>query len=280
MLHVLIIQEEAEIMQSLSRGIRKVFGDQADIRVTSQEKEALAMVRQDRIEIVFLDLDISGGSGLGLGEAIRKIFPRTNLILITHRQEYAVSAWKIHASDFLLKPVSAKDVQESLLSLRFPVHAQEKDSILRAQCFGNFEVFAGDEKVHFQRSGSKELLAYLIAQRGAGVSTGELCNALWEDDSNISRKKMYLRTYYAALRKALYPYGLDSAVIHTRDSYAVNPDKIDCDYYHFLDMDPVAVNSYHSEFMRQYSWAEMMIYQLDLLKNGGQADHAADPDAG
>ncbi len=40
------------------------------------------------------------------------------------------------------------------------------------------------------------------------------------------------------------------------NSLAVVPEKLDCDYYRFLEGDPEAVNRYHGDYMPQYSWAE------------------------
>ncbi|MCR5367783.1 hypothetical protein [Eubacterium sp.] len=37
---------------------------------------------------------------------------------------------------------------------------------------------------------------------------------------------------------------------------AIKRDMIDCDYYRMLGGDVNAVNSYHGEYMKQYSWAE------------------------
>ena len=54
---------------------------------------------------------------------------------------------------------------------------------------------------------------------------------------------------------------MQDCVAMRRNQYAVVPEKIDCDYYRFLKRDANAVNLYHGEFMKQYSWAE---FTLDI----------------
>ena len=37
----------------------------------------------------------------------------------------------------------------------------------------------------------------------------------------------------------------------------VIPEKFDCDYYRFLQGDPVAINIFQNDYMVSYSWAEI-----------------------
>lgn len=52
-----------------------------------------------------------------------------------------------------------------------------------------------------------------------------------------------------------------SAVIRKqRDLIAVDPERVDCDYYHYLDGDEGA---FRGEYMSNYSWAEMTLGGLE-----------------
>lgn len=46
--------------------------------------------------------------------------------------------------------------------------------------------------------------------------------------------------------------------MHSRNSLAVDITRFDCDSYQFLDGDPRTVNSYHHDYLCDYSWAEDM----------------------
>ena len=50
------------------------------------------------------------------------------------------------------------------------------------------------------------------------------------------------------------------------NSIAIDRESVDCDYYDFLRHIPYAVNSYHGQYMMQYSWAEITTAVLLQLK--------------
>ena len=51
-------------------------------------------------------------------------------------------------------------------------------------------------------------------------------------------------------------------LVKGRNSYAVLPEKLDCDYYRFLQGDPAAVNAFQNDYMAAYSWAEIRNAEL------------------
>ena len=42
----------------------------------------------------------------------------------------------------------------------------------------------------------------------------------------------------------------------------VLPERLDCDYYRFLQGDPAAVNAFQNDYMAAYSWAEIRNAEL------------------
>ena len=47
--------------------------------------------------------------------------------------------------------------------------------------------------------------------------------------------------------------------VQSRDSYAIVPEKIPCDYYQALDSNPQELARYEGEYMSQYEWAQMRV---------------------
>lgn len=56
----------------------------------------------------------------------------------------------------------------------------------------------------------------------------------------------------AALKKAQ----AEEILVKGHNSFAVDPETFDCDYYRFLQGDPAAVNAFQNDYMQSYSWAE------------------------
>lgn len=177
-----------------------------------------------------------------------------NIIFVTAYAEYATEAFSIYASGYLMKPLEKEAVEKAFENLRFPIAKSKK--LLRIKCFGNFEVFCKDVPVVFGRSKAKEVFAYLVDRNGAGVNTAELCAVLWEDSVEQLKNRHYLRNLISDLKKSLRDCGAEEVFVSSRNLFAIDPDKLDCDYYRYLEHDPEAVKAYHGEYMKQFSWAE------------------------
>ena len=104
---------------------------------------------------------------------------------------------------------------------------------------------------------AKELLAYLVDRKGAGVTMGELSAVLWEEGPDTLSRQSNLRNLISDLRKTLCDVGAEGILLKTRNTIAIDADAVDCDYYDFLRHIPYAVNRYQGEYMSQYSWAEL-----------------------
>lgn len=263
-MNVLIADDEILALRSLQKALSRVLPNAA-VLTAAGGAEALSLAERTSIDVAFLDIKLQDMSGLELARKLKARQSRIDIILVTAYAEYAMDAWRLYVSGYLLKPADTEDVRTALQHLRSPALSSPKEEPprLRVQCFGNFEVFYRNEKLHFRRSKAKELFAYLVSRRGASVTSGEICSILWEDDEDLGGKKSMIRTYFASLRQTFRACGLEAAVQHSRDAYSVNMDLLDCDYYRFLSMDPVALNSYQSEFMHQYSWAEPLVYGIE-----------------
>ena len=137
---------------------------------------------------------------------------------------------------------------------------------LRVQTFGNFEIFYDGKPVRFRRSRTKELFAYLIDRRGAGSTMGQLISVLWEGRPDTDSVRSQLRSLITDLRTTFRQLGENAIIIKQRDLIAVDPDRVDCDYYRFLAGDKGAANAFRGEYMSNYSWAETTLGALQQKK--------------
>ena len=223
--------------------------------------ELLGSVKENKPDIVWLDIEMPGMSGLEMAAEIKKNSPATNIVFVTGFPEYAVDAFGMHVSGYVLKPATKEKLHGEIENLRHPVPKKD-ESQLRVQCFGNFEVFGNNGIIQFSRSLSKEALAYLIDRRGAGCTVGEICSVLWEDRQADKKLKSQCRVIMAALKKDLESAGAGDVIVKNWNTWGVDTSKISCDYYEFLKGDSESVNSFRGAYMAQYSWAEMTVGNL------------------
>ena len=207
-------------------------------------------------DVAFLEAELPRESGLNLAEDLQMVQPQLNIIFVTKNPEYAIDAFLIHASGYILKPYRKEHVMEEIRYLRYPITELEVPKV-RVQCFGHFEVFVNNEVMRFERGVSKEILAYLIHIRGASATRREICETIWDSPEEIERKKGYFRNLIAALRHSLKAEGVGEMLITHRDSYAVNMQVFDCDYYHYLD-GKTGDGILKQGYMTQYPWAKKL----------------------
>ena len=258
-MNILITDDEKYMREDLQEAIERIipgntywFADGYD--------SAIEQIKSNDIELAFLDVNMPGKSGIEIAKTIKKLRPGINIVIVTAFAEFALSALRLFVSGYILKPVMDEELREVLDNLRNPI--AESDKIVEAHCFGNFDVFYQGKSVSFSRQKEKELLAYLICLNGSSANRAEVCANLFEDTSE-QKSYEHLKKIVASLKKDLGEIGLEDLFIHNRNSYAVNKQMLDCDYYHYLNSEEDYLDSYHGEFMNQYSWAEVYIYELE-----------------
>lgn len=127
---------------------------------------------------------------------------------------------------------------------------------LEARTFGNFTLIYENQVVKFSRTKSDELLAYLIYKKGSSVKTKELIFVLFGRDADSARYGSNLRNLIVDIKHTLGELQIQNFFIAEYNNFRINPEVVKCDYYDFLNGDPLAVKNYNGEFLSQFSWAE------------------------
>lgn len=143
--------------------------------------------------------------------------------------------------------------------------ADRIDERLEVRCFGFFDVMWQGRPLIFKRKQSKELLAYLIDREGAACSSEEIAVSLWGYDSDSKAEKNRLRVLISDLKSTLKDIGMEDVLIREKREVAILKERIDCDYYRFLNGDVKAKDLYDGEYMKQYEWAELTNGRLHFM---------------
>ena len=258
-MRILALDDEEDALEVLVSAITACQPD-ADVKGFNSPTEALEYAEQNQMDIAFLDVRMPGITGLDVAKKLKKINPKINIIFSTGFSEFASDAFSIHASGYLMKPITTKDVRKELDNLRNPVEKPKKRVYIRT--FGNFELFVDGETIHFSRKPAKELLAYLVDRKGSAVTRRELCDVLLQDAAFTRKSQDYLTKIVKELQKALEEVKAADIVNLDRSEYSVIPDNFDCDAYDYLKCMPDAFNNFYGEYMSQYPWAEKSIQQF------------------
>ena len=217
--------------------------------------EALAWLEQNAVDLVLLDIDMPGMNGLEMAATIKEKWPEISICFLTGYSKYAVDAFSVRATGYLLKPVSKKRLEEEV-----SYALSEKKRLtghIVVQTFGNFDLWVDGKLVGFRMAKCKEILAYLIDKHGTSVTRAEISAMLWEDRLYNRKLQKQLDVYIRSLRETLRDYNIEEIFEMQKGSLRIRPEQITCDAYLFFDGDSEIVNSYRGEYMSAYSWASM-----------------------
>lgn len=262
----LTVDDEKLMLSALSEAVNASPDTDLTAEFTSCTA-ALEWAREHTVDIAFLDISMRGMGGLTLAEQLLKIQPEMKIVFCTGHSEYAVDAFRIHVSGYLMKPITPDAVQREIDHIK---GERNVGKLLTIRCFGTFEVFAGGKPLAFRRSIAKEVLAVLTDRCGAGVTSKQICAMIWQNDSDDIKNMNYLRQGFSDLRKTLESVGSGNVLLHSGvHSYAINKELVDCDYFSFLEC---GKPPFGGEYMKQYSWAEETCALLWGEKRQGNTD--------
>ena len=108
----IIIDDEPDCVRLMTLQL-KMYCPQVEVvaECTSSE-EGLKAIRNHAADIVFLDIEMPKMNGFQLLEAVGDI--NFAVVFVTAYDKFAVKAFKFSATDYLLKPTDAKDLQAAI----------------------------------------------------------------------------------------------------------------------------------------------------------------------
>ncbi len=110
-LSIAIIDDEKHAIETLSYDLMENHSDDMEILFsTANPVEGAKRIRSEKPDLLFLDVDMPGLSGLELIQLIDDL--PTRVVFTTAHMEYAIKAVETIASGYLLKPVQADELQK------------------------------------------------------------------------------------------------------------------------------------------------------------------------
>jgi two-component system LytT family response regulator len=115
MIRILLVDDEEFARERL----RQLLGPLPDVEVVGEAadgEQAIAMVLDLRPDLLLLDIQMPGASGLEVAASLPR--PRPAIVFCTAFDQYAVDAFEVEAVDYLLKPVNRVRLARALDRVR------------------------------------------------------------------------------------------------------------------------------------------------------------------
>ena len=213
--HILLVDDEDDILELLSRAFNKVGGFR--ISTVGDGRTALLQARRELPSLVVLDLSLPGLPGLELLKTL-KFDPLTRtipVVLLTAKVEEVdrLLGFELGATDYVTKPFSPREVVLRVKAILNREGRSLSDHKVRA---GNIQmdvlrhaVYVADEAVHLTAVEFK-LLAKLMESPGRVLERDYLLNCVWGYERSVDT-----RTVDTHIRRLRAKLGSSSGMIES-----------------------------------------------------------------
>lgn len=124
MIRVMIVDDEAPARERLAG----LIGADPDFQVAAQTAnglEAMRLLKQDPVDLVFLDIQMPEMNGLELASYLAEWKTPPLIVFATAYDEYAVKAFEAHAIDYILKPYDAERLKKTFATVKEQIRLQK-----------------------------------------------------------------------------------------------------------------------------------------------------------
>lgn len=112
MIRALLIDDEQECLNALAFDLRNYCPEIEIVDICQGGKMGIKSIHQHKPDMIFLDIDMPIISGFDLLEMIGDIY--FSVVFTTAYDKYALKAFKISATDYLLKPIDKDELKAAI----------------------------------------------------------------------------------------------------------------------------------------------------------------------
>ncbi|WP_256759088.1 response regulator [Cohnella sp. WQ 127256] len=134
MYKVMVIEDEPPLIRDIQYEIERISSDFIVEMTAINGAEALKRLETETPDVIFTDIRMPVMDGLQLIKEVRKRDSHIPFVILSGYRDfgYAQEALKFQAYDYLLKPVSAEDLQEVLFKLRLKLDSRKEEKVRAA----------------------------------------------------------------------------------------------------------------------------------------------------
>lgn len=114
----IVAEDEPLLRADLIKALNQVWPELTVVIAVEDGAAALEAIATHKPDIVFLDIQMPGLTGLEVAGAMNATSPATAVVFVTAYQQYAIDAFEQGAIDYLLKPIDKTRLSETVNRLK------------------------------------------------------------------------------------------------------------------------------------------------------------------
>ena len=112
-MRAMVVDDEAPARSELKYLLEESGRVDLIVEATSA-REAVEKLMEVRVDVMFLDISMPKTNGMQLAEALHKLKNPPQVVFVTAYSEYALDAFGVDATDYLMKPVETDRLAQAL----------------------------------------------------------------------------------------------------------------------------------------------------------------------
>jgi len=201
---ILIVEDEPSIAFALEADLRtEGYG----VTLTSTGDEALRLARDERFDLILLDVMLPGTDGFDVCRSLRRREDRTPIIMLTAKAGEAekVMGLELGADDYVTKPFSPRELRARIKAALRRGGDPAPDTFHFGDVdidFARCEVRRGGKAVDLSALEFKLLTAF-VRSRGRVLTRDQLLDAAW--GNGVALNDRVVDNHIVSLRRKLEP---------------------------------------------------------------------------
>jgi DNA-binding LytR/AlgR family response regulator len=165
-LNTLIIDDDKTYMDYL----KSLLGDFPEINLvaeTCNERDFFDVINKNKIDLVFLDIEIGETSGFDIAKLLTSSYPGIMIIFITGYSDFAIDGYEYEPVDFISKPIQYIKLQRAVrkAAQRKARTSEYSSAKLKVQNGGQLELISIPDIIYVEKIGKKVCINCLNEQK-------------------------------------------------------------------------------------------------------------------
>lgn len=260
-MYVIYVDDEKPAIDNF-RLTTKSFPEISELTTFQSGEEALEHVKTHPVDVAFLDMEMPGIHGLTLAKELKEYDSRIRVVFVTAYSEYALDAWSVDATGYLMKPYTAAEIHKELSKCTYrpmPSHRVVIETI------PTLNLVVDGAPMYIAGTKPRELFAFLVDCGERGFTIGECIANLWPEREVDAGSQSLFRMTWKRLADALESVGVGDIIGKSENRRYLKVEKVECDLYRILAGEKKAAKKYDGEYLREYDWAEEKNAQLHWM---------------
>ena len=201
MTRILLVEDDRGIVTNLTEFLSK---EGYEVKSASGQKDALQFVKNEKFDLVLLDISLSDGNGFSLCKAIKSDYDIPVIFLTASGDEYStVTGFELGADDYIAKPFRPRELVSRIKNI-LRLTGGANSVILLDNIMVDIDkgiVSKNGKDLHLSALEYRLLLVFL-GNRGIVLSRTQLLDAIWDIAGDFVNDNT-LTVYIKRLREKL-----------------------------------------------------------------------------